>query len=42
MDIQSSGFAVDVTLLPENTECMSDESMAGGSEMNRGLFFFMA
>jgi hypothetical protein len=42
MDIQYSGFVVAVTLLAENTEHISDVSMAGGSQMNRGPFFFMA
>jgi hypothetical protein len=40
MDIQPSGFAV--TLLPESTEHISDAYMAGGSEMDTGLYFFMA
>jgi len=40
MDIQTSGFAV--TLLAESTEHISDASMVGGSEMNTGLYFFMA
>ena len=41
MGIQSSGFAVAVTLLAENTEIISDASMVGGSQMNT-RFFFMA
>jgi hypothetical protein len=40
MDIQSSGFAVAVTLLAEKREHISDLSMAGGSEMKAGLFCF--
>jgi hypothetical protein len=40
VDIQSSGFAVAVALLAENIEHTSDASMAGGSEMNTGLFLW--
>jgi len=42
MDIQSSGFAVAFSLLAENTEYTPDASMAGGSEMKRGLSFFFS
>jgi hypothetical protein len=38
-DIQSSGFSIAVSLLAVQTEHISDARMAGGSEMNTGLFY---